>query len=99
MIFKDAVNFNIAQPRWHMNEINVQSIDVVTDGAEKKYSEMNLSQYHFDHHKSHMTLLRIKPALRDVIQLQKQECEQEIDWHMAVKFWKVYCEGGWGTIS
>ena len=54
---------------------------------------MNLSQYHFDHHKSNMTPLRIKPALRDVIQLQKKECEQETLWYMAVKFWKIYCGG------
>jgi hypothetical protein len=56
-----------------MNEINVRSIDVITDGGERKYSEMNLSQYHCDHHKSHITRLRIKTALRDVIQLQKKK--------------------------
>ena len=62
-----------------MNEINVRSIDVITDGGERKYSEMSLSQYHCDHHKSHVNHLRIKPDLRDFIQLQKQECEREIE--------------------
>jgi len=85
LVFKDAVNFNNAQPRRHMNEINVRRIDVITDGEERKYSEMNLSHYHCDHHKSQITRLRINPALRDDI-LQKQECEQEIELHMAFKF-------------
>lgn len=44
LLFKDAVNCNTAQSRWHINEINVLSIDVITDGGESKYSEMNLSQ-------------------------------------------------------
>jgi len=62
-----------------MNEINVRSIDVIAERGERKYSEMNLSHYHSDHHKSNMTRLRIKPALIDDIQLQKQKCEQEIE--------------------
>lgn len=73
-----VVNFNIAQSRWHMYEIYVESTYVITDGGERKYSEMNLSKYHFEHHKSHMNCPRIKPALSDFIQLQEQECEQEI---------------------
>jgi len=62
-----------------MNEINVRSIDVISERGERKYSEMNLSQYHSDHHKSHTTHLRIKPALTDDIQLRKQKCYQEIE--------------------
>jgi hypothetical protein len=77
-LLKGVVNLNIAQPRWHMNEIYVQSTDVITDGEERKYSEINLSQYHSDHHKSHINCLGVKPALREFIQFQKQECEQEI---------------------
>jgi hypothetical protein len=56
-----------------------EALMLLQDGGERKYSEMNLSQYHFDHHKSHMTRLRIKPALRDVILLQKKKCEQQIE--------------------
>jgi len=62
-----------------MNELNVRNSDVIAERGERKYSEMNLSQYHFDHHKSHMTRLRIIAALIDDIQLQKQKCELEIE--------------------